>query len=293
MEAKNTTSERTNTVLSPKYIILEDGICYDWDDYYTWGAVIYDTDKKEVFTEQYGHGCGPQWTAENSINIQDITGDGIKLEIAQACYDKFAEYFGSMIGYSLTHNFGNMSIPCEVKRSRLFKGKAIAFHSCAQINNYRPYYGRAFDDKYDYYIMVYSPELNKVVRVGNSCVSLDGDTVKSIVDAVAKEVVTLENLDSLIHLFAYNMSYSSCDKDNLRYSVQRMIGDKVHKYAGEFEVPADASNPQQEKKDAKKAAFKAEKMPQLLEWAKNKLGTEATEEEIQALAERVWVKHYA
>lgn len=51
------TNGMKNELINPMYILLEDKVCYDWDDYGVWGAVLFDLSTKKVVTEKYGHGC--------------------------------------------------------------------------------------------------------------------------------------------------------------------------------------------------------------------------------------------
>ena len=57
-----------------RYIILEDNINYDNDDYGVWGAVLYDTIEKKIRTTSYGHGTDMK-ERSNSIELCNVSLD--------------------------------------------------------------------------------------------------------------------------------------------------------------------------------------------------------------------------
>lgn len=267
--------------METKYIILEDDICYDNDDFYVWGAVLYDINEKKIFTTSYGHGDDLKERPE-SVTYKEAVASGLITEsdIKVACIGKSStihsySYFDFPTNKSL-------NIPCRVpNRCRYVKGDAILL----SITIEQDYYG-------DHYRMahVYSPSQNMIADVEAHRIEFSEDTFNKLSEKVY-EFMNNESVYSLVHDYAYRMSYAACDSKTLRYKFEKRLSD-----AFPFNDTPDitsASYPQQEARDAKKASKKEAKMIELREWAKSKIGDDATAEQIEELALKVWNRYYA
>ena len=117
----------TNTSVdnSLRYIILEDGIMYDNDDYGLFGAVLYDVVNKKIVVTKYGHG-GDMKERSSSIDLKDIQDN--KKEIMEEMISVMLDETPITQDYVLENialcasEKNPTAIPVNVVRGRKFKG---------------------------------------------------------------------------------------------------------------------------------------------------------------------------
>jgi hypothetical protein len=280
----------------PEYIPLETGITYDWDDYDVYADVLYNTRTKSIEIEKYGHGMGA--SIEGSGDIESAIQNGLcnERDVRMAVIERLSGYLipnHNTVSIALESFVGEkLAIPCKVSRSRNIKGDCILLQVVEKRNNFRPYYGRSFDSQYDTYFQVYSEATNTIAEVGVNTVSFSDDVIENIKNETINVLMSMD-LQTLIHLCAYRLSYAAVDSQKLaRYGRQACLTAIQNLYGKEYNIPDNVVNPQQAKKDEKQKAFKEKKMPELIAWAKS-VHPDWSEEEINALAEKVWNKRYA
>ena len=268
-----------------KYVLLEDGIPYDWDDYDVYGAVLYDVENDTIVTTKYGHGCSMSLDS-SGMGYKAAIEEGVVTEeqLKRACLKKIPLY----LEYIKECEGKRINVPCTVgSRCRLIKGDVILLSGSATLNTYG--WGQ-YHTSYDHHCLVYSPSLNKLATVSPGQLSFSEETREAFRQHIIEKAIEKFSVEYLAHIFAYDMSYAAIDRSNYNSRCREVILNALP--FGDTPDYSTASNPQREAKEAKIAAKKAAKMPELLEWAKS-VHPEYNEEEVNALAEKVWNRHYA
>lgn len=283
-----------------KFIILEDRIPYDWDDYDLWGCVLYDIENNKIITNQYGHGVDLNCRI-NSIELNDAIENNI-VEIStiiDALVNSIHFSLPDLDTFSSKFSIENpLTIPVNVVKGRKFKGNGFLTYSIKKIayNPYRfksRYYGSKTD--YTYCPVIYDAKTN-TFNVVNSFNYLEFD--KKWVEEIMKNIRTcidntVSEIRSLAHIFAYDMSYSACDSRNKKYVINEYALRPLKKMKQNVDVLNAVINykKEQDEKNAKiESEFKQKKMVQLIEWVKN--NTDKQGDEIVKLAEHIYNKKY-
>lgn len=278
-----------------KYIILEDRIPYDWDDYDLWGCILYDIENKNIITNQYGHGVDLN-CRDNSIELNEAIEKNI-VEIStiiDVLVDKLNFSLPDLDIFSSKYSIENpLSIPVNVVKGRKFKGEGYLVYSIKK-HNFKPNY-RYYNDDYTYCPVIYDAKTN-TFNVVNSFSYLQFN--KAWIDEIIKNIRTcidntIGEIRSLAHIFAYNMSYSACDTRNKKYVINEYASRPLKKMKQNVDVLNAALNykkQQDEKKSKNESEFKQKKMIQLVEWVKN--NTDKQGDDIIKLAEHIYNKKY-
>lgn len=263
-----------------KYVTLESGIQYDWDDYEAFGSVLYDVDNDTIITKHYGHGSDLSLDGR-SVYYETAIDKGIVSEeqIKRACL-KSLDLSSYLYRITQCVCVDNINVPCSVnKRCRSIKGDVILLSVTATRNHYG--WGR-YHEVYDHNCLVYSPSLNQLATINCGQLSFSDEVQEMLIKRIFEKAIEKYSIEYLAHAFAYQMSYASIDSENYQRRRNTIIFNALP--FGETPDYSTASFPQ---KEAKKAA----KMTKLIEWAKS-VHPEYDESEIMALAEKVWNKKY-
>lgn len=279
-----------------RYILLHDNISYDWDDYDKYGAVLYDCVDHKVFTSGYGHGTDLRFRDE-TISLKEALSMGIvtENEIKQYIVKAFGLSFEKIDLCSLACSFTRqqpMSIPVTIVRGRKGKGKK---GSLIYGQRKRNYYGwGAYHEVFDEYAFVLLDGTNEVVKVNSfTYLKVDETFIAQYNEMLPNEIVKAIELSRLSWLFAYKMSYSSCDEDNLRYRIDEFSRSAKGLYKADEDVTSRIAEYELECEriaNEKREALKQEVMPQLIDWViKN---TDKQGEDIEKLALHIFNKRY-
>lgn len=284
-----------------KYVILEDRIPYDWDDYDLWGCVLYNIENNSIITERYGHGqdlnvrnisCSLNESIENKIVSID--------KIIDALVDSLHFGFPDIENYSTKFSYDNpLSIPCKVIRGRKFKGDGYLICGIKK-QSYNPYryYSRYYGPKNEEYKVcpvIYDPKTNTFNVVNSfNYICFDENFKDSIISNIRNCIDnTIKEINSLAHIFAYKMSYSACDSRNEKYEINKYETSPLTKLTVN-DIVLNAVEKYKEEQNKKKAmfenTFKENKMKQLIEWVKN--NTDKEGDDIVKLAEHIYNKKY-
>lgn len=281
-----TTSQNTPII---RFIILEDGIPYDWDDYGVFGAVLYDIANRKIVTTKYGHGvdmdrdgcvsleCAEQYFPEilkvmlNSLNI-------VNLELMKK------------IALSSSREYPT-AIPVNVIGGRKFKGEGYLIYG---VSTPVMYGLGAYQNQKNYYPVIFDPKTG-TENVVNSFgyLKIDKEFFNNYEKTLYENIKpTIRNIKKIAHAWAYDMSYSACDVRN-RYNLLQEIGLTVK---SEINVPEEVTKGIEklvEEKNRQKAErlakLKEEKMPGIIEWVKTHTNKQG--DEIMELAEHIFKKH--
>lgn len=281
--------------MSKRYILLEDEICYDWDDYNLWGAVLFDLEEKVVKTSKYGHGSDLKERAE-CIGIEESVESGL------ITYDELLSCIFRLLGISyveafesiaLSHNKENYTaIPVDVVGGRKFKGKGYLVYMEKEPVRYGL---GAYRNQYSYRPYIYDPNEKKLHKV-NSTGYLKYDT-EFIIDYADKVFQSIpknaRSVERLAHSWAYGMSYSSCDASNKRM----LLKDIARGAMKSIVIPDEVVRGMKEIADEEERIhqeylnkLREEKMPGIIEWVK-KNTDKKTDDDIMELAEHIFLKH--
>lgn len=290
-----TTNANTMSVNNYRYIVLESDICYDWDDYGVWGAVYYDVEENAIGTCKYGHGV--DMNLENSISLEDAVKAGMDEEMMKKiittmfkslpCYfdmHDFASHFGENNKYCC--------IPVKVVGGRKFKGDAYIIGARKV---YERYGLGAYRGAYSYYPICIDANTLEEVRVNafGYC-EIDEKLRNEYNESLPTlHTVNVDTIKNIAHAWAYNMSYSGCDRDNYRGLVNKLSHNKAFRFVNNHNEIINKYIEIKKKKEEKRLnQLRNEKMPAIIEWVKNNTDKN-TEKEINALAEHIFKKHYA
>lgn len=200
-----------------KFVILEDKIPYDFDDFDLWGAILFDIENNKIVTSKYGHG---QDMVERSSSIEldyAIENNLVSIEtmIDIMINTLHINKFPDIEKYAANRSMENpMCIPVNVVRGRKFKGEGYLVYALKSINRYG--YGRYHVD-YNYYPIIVNPKTKTFEKVNSfEYLEFSNETRALVKETIRKNIKnTKEELLRMAHGFAYKMSYSTCDAKNL------------------------------------------------------------------------------
>lgn len=279
-----------------RYILLHDNISYDWDDYEKYGAVLYDCVEHKAFSCGYGHGYDLEYR-DDLISLKEALSMGIvsENEIKQYIVKAFGLSFEKIDLCGLACSFSQsnpMSIPVTIVRGRKGKGKKGRL---IYGETKRNYYGwGAYHQVFDEFAYVLLNDSNEVIKVNSfDYLKVDENYIAEYNKVLPNEIVKAIELSQLSWLYAYKMSYSSCDKDNLRYRIDDFSRLAKGLYKAKEDV-LQAIKAYQDECDRiateQREALKKEVMPQLIDWVlKN---TDKQGDEVEKLALHIFNKRY-
>lgn len=277
-----------------RYIILEDNINYDNDDYGVWGAVLYDTIEKKIRTTAYGHGTDMK-ERSNSIELCNVSLDIKQSLIEEMIYLMLDET--PVVSDSVLENIARCSsednptaIPVNVVRGRKFKGAGYLIYSIST--------SLSFGTSTKTFTKPAILDLTTgMIHIINSFeyIEYDDEFRNNFKNLVVKGLKMNEaTVYSLAHLWAYKMSYSYCDTINYNSKV-KSLGKIGAKYIDIPEIVKLSINANIAKRELEntiaREALKKEKMPAIIEWVKNNTDKK-TDEDIKKLAEHIFNKKY-
>lgn len=277
-----------------RYIILEDNINYDNDDYGVWGAVLYDTIEKKICTTAYGHGTDMK-ERSNSIELCNVSLDIKQSLIEEMIYLMLDET--RVVSDSVLENIARCSsednptaIPVNVVRGRKFKGAGYLIYSISTSLSF------GTSTKTFTKPVILDPTTG-MIHIINSFeyIEYDDEFRNNFKNLVLKGLKMNEaTVYSLAHLWAYKMSYSYCDTINYNSKV-KSLGKIGAKYIDIPEIVKLSINANIAKRELEntiaREALKKEKMPAIIEWVKNNTDKK-TDEDIKNLAEHIFNKKY-
>ena len=293
----NMTNNQVNSIVNNnmfRYIILEDEITYDNDDYGVWGAVLYDTIEKKICTTTYGHGTDMK-ERSNSIELCNVS-----LDIKQGLIEEMISLMldeTPVASDLVLENIARCSsednptaIPVNVVRGRKFKGAGYLIYSISTSLSFGTFI-KTFTKP-----AIFDPTTG-MIHIINSFeyIEYDNEFRNNFKNLVLKGLKMDEaTVYSLAHLWAYEMSYSHCDKINYNSKV-KSLGKIGAKYINIPEIVKLSINANIAKRELENAiareALKKEKMPAIIEWVKNNTDKK-TDEDIKNLAEHIFNKKY-
>lgn len=277
-----------------RYIILEDNINYDNDDYGVWGAVLYDTIEKKICTTAYGHGTDMK-ERSNSIELCNVSLDIKQSLIEEMIYLMLDET--PVVSDSVLENIARCSsednptaIPVNVVRGRKFKGTGYLIYSISTSLSFGTF-TKTFTKP-----AILDPTTG-IIHIINSFgyIEYDDEFRNNFKNLVVKGLKMNEaTVYSLAHLWAYKMSYSYCDTINYNSKV-KSLGKIGAKYIDIPEIVKLSINANIAKRELEntiaRETLKKEKMPAIIEWVKNNTDKK-TDEDIKKLAEHIFNKKY-
>lgn len=189
-----------------KYIVLEDEIPYDWDDYNVWGVIFYNITKDEIETSKFGHGT--DWLGrKESIEYDDATQE-IKDAIRMCLCRKFANV-SVLLKWGVS-GFG-YNIPVRIIGGRKAKGCSgiLTAVDCSVNTFMKRRYPWKDCRKYRPFVVLDSGEGVSPASI-NYLEIIDAEMVNAdLADKMFKcEKITVKRM---AHIYAYDMSYSACD----------------------------------------------------------------------------------
>ena len=152
-------------------------------------------------------------------------------------------------------------------RGRKYKGECIVFGMHRQFNAYR--------HDYEIYALCYVQATNAIYEINPYYIEYNTQIADEFLN-YCKELVKAKDSD----IFAIQ-----------RMSEKELFEKFYKKKKKNFEIPNNATNKAQEKRDLKFNKFKESKMIDLIDWVKN--NTDKKGDEIQQLAEHIFNKRYA
>lgn len=282
----------STSVFNPRYVILESGVPYDWDDYDLWGDVMFDTVENKIVTVKYGHGVGPKLDAPSCSLVDAIEKNVVTCEaLIDVMFAALSIGFNNanIIGLAVNHSIEKpLGIPVTVTGGRKFKGTGylIGATEAPQLYGLGAYRG----EKTHKYI-IYSPEKNDYFIVNSFAYLQFEESTKNAWNAACRDAIenTQANVLSLAHAWAYGMSYSACDSQNRTALITRYSNTGKVSLSVPNEVTC-ATNEYIEKKRLERESRMSSELPRLIEWVRSK-GYKNTEEEIIEEAKRIWNKN--
>ncbi len=281
-----------------RYIILEDGIAYDWDDYGLFAAVLYDLVNDCIVISKYGHGQDmPEY--KYSVTLDEaIENNIVSIEkMINVCvkYLHICKNLPEIDSYATTKSIENTTmIQVDVVRGRKYKGKGYLIYAVKEISFYN------FRNNVSYKPVIVDPK-TRTIHIVNSFEYLKYDDVfvKQVLHEIRNCIEnTKEELMRIAHTFAYKVSYSSCDTTtyNCMINMYRLRGlEKVVKHEKMLctdiqSIIDETIQKQNIEKENAIAKLKSQKMPKLIEWVEK--NTDKTGEDIVKLAEHIFNKKY-
>ena len=280
-------------VINPRYILLESDICYDWDDYGVWGAVLFDLNEDRISTTKYGHGV-PLDTSD-TISLEEA------IERNLVTYEHLIDVMVDSLGIGWGHcdwsTLGEhrsinkpFDIPVKIVGGR--KGKGVEGRLMCVYTEPVRYGLGAYRN--DYYVkpVILNPKTNEFIVVNSTGYLEFPESFIKEYNIKTREVIenTRDNVYRLAHAWAYGLSYSSCDTHNYRRLIANYSG-TVLSDLNEISEPTKAAieiyNAEEERK---RAEHKAAEMAKIIEWVKTHTDKEG--DEIEVLAERIYNKYH-
>ena len=278
------------------YIVLEDNIAYDNDDYGVAGITLYNALDREVQTAAYGHGA--DWSdRDKSVEYAEAVRrfPDLILEIKTALVDKWfnnPKYMGQYI----SQNDTDINLPCTINGGRKAKGKSgYLLSKETRYNEYlASHYGSRFARNNAVEIgYVYIPEDNAIYEINTDYIQVDYTKAFEAAAVAIRENIIRDarvSVQTLAHLEAYKMSYASIDSAKLNSSLADLI--RTHYEAPTLNIPTDVKNVDEEKRNAKAAAKQQKiyetKLPKILAWAKT---VGKTPDEVKLIVNRTMKKY--
>lgn len=256
------------------YIVLEDGICYDNDDYDVYGAVLFDLNTREILTVKYGHGVDmPQRKESKELDLAIASGLITEEELKQVLVGN-PKFNPIMLDDIAVDKW--LNIPCKVSnRCKYVKGSAVLLKFIRQ----KDHYSR---DGYRKVALVYSLSQDILATVGMNSINIPDEVWADINRKVKERMVDELSLGHLIHQYAYKMSYYSSDWRIFQQTQYQHLC-LAFPYAPKPDI-SSARFPQMElKRDAK--------MEELIRWAYMRLPN-GSPEEVETLAAKAFNKYY-
>jgi hypothetical protein len=287
--------ENVNSVENVKrYVLLEDNIPYDWDDYDLWGAVLYDCVEKEIITKAYGHGTDLSCRAEccsldMAVSLGLTTEDEIKEYIISNYRLSFEKF--DIVDFACYHNESNpISIPVTIVGGRKGKGKQGTLIYGEKKRNYYGW-GR-YHEIYDEYAYILVE--NEVIKINSfDYLKYDTDFVARYNEQLKNDIRAKAKVSGLAHLYAYGMSYSACDTRKEKYSISDYSGyaKELFKATDEIKTAISIYRAEQNRiAQEKREALKKEVLPNIIVWVKE--NTDKQGDDILKLAEHIFNKRY-
>lgn len=209
-------STNVNNEMVKNFVVLENDIAYDWDDYGVWGAVLYGVENKSITTIKYGHGrsledcLGANVGAFEIHNLGDavskglVSEDEIKEVIVRDCIKPV--YASNLDNYPRNKE---LNLNCEVIGGRKIKGSAF-LSKIFDVTNFVPYgYGRNGSNGTHTEALVAQSSTGKVANVKICYININVDNYDEMVSRMVKHPKS--TVGEFAHIYAYDMSYSACD----------------------------------------------------------------------------------
>lgn len=283
-----------NESINPMYILLEDKVCYDWDDYGVWGAVLFDLSTKKVVTEKYGHGCDLSCRKE-CVKLNDAVERGLTSidELINSMCEQLGFNFNRVDMDTIAACYSidkPLDIPVKIVRGR--KGKGINGRLVYAIRERERYGLGAYRGWYNYRPVVMNIETGELVYPNSmSYLEYDTDFITRFNEAIMQNIPhTINEVYSLAHAWAYGMSYSACDSENYRSLIQKYSGTGIvvgKNISTELQNAIDAYKAEELRKLNER---KEQELPKIIEWVKN--NTDKQGDDILKLAEHIWNKNH-
>lgn len=281
------------------YVILEDKVCYDFDDYGVWGAIVYNVDTKKVEVFTYGHGVDLE-IRNQSVTLREAVENSIvsltELSINISNQRGFGFNKNAFFKSATCHSFDNpLDVPVKIVGGRKGKGKEgrLVYISRVPVR-----YGLgAYQNAYSLHPVVWVRETNEFITINSThYLEFDNAFVNAYEASIKGNIEsTFEEVRSLAHIWAYEMSYASIDRDNCRDAIHSYCkrGMSVAKVISEELKDALAERKERLNKeyDERIAKLREEHMPNIIEWVKTKTDKEG--DDIMKLAEHIFNKRYA
>ena len=264
-----------------RYVLIEESIAYDWDDYDLWANIYFDLQDKKFVISKYGHGTGCKYANESTGDLSLINRDD---------FDKAIREYFVVNRFDLENISNNLFLPCVVSKGRKFKGNLTLVRYEEKYNSFRSIYSAC----YDIFAIVWDKKKNQMCRIKPEYIEFDNEYLDNLI----KQVIRVQSIGRLTHLIAYSISYSSCDTKNKQRSIMEMFVEYLNEYNQEHVQDNDITNVinidderERIKAEEKRQKKIADNLPNIKAWAQKTLPN-GTEEEINELVKKVINKYY-
>lgn len=269
-----------------KYVVLENSISYDWDDYGVAADILYHVDEKKILVDFYGHGSQPITNKDNSIKYTDLVKNhtlNIDLkDIANALIENLKLNDYGLTCLDFPDKIDNIFFPCKVTRGKYKTNDGILLKLFVP-NDYK---NSRFNKQK---AVVFFSDRNEIMEVSPSYVNLEQSEKYNVLWRNNILNYTLENMLDVAHLIAYRISYSACDTTNYRNGIRKIL------YQNRIQYTIDINNinyPKQKEREQKFNDFKTKKMNDLKIWADEKF-PDKTENEKLEICKHTFLKYYS
>ncbi len=265
-----------SVISAPRFVALECGIAYDWDDYGVWCSFYYDLTEGKVIRDDYGHGQGGQVNEREAIPYKEAIAQGlISVETLASAVLK-AVRIPYIYDEEVMAGEG-CAIPCAIRKGRKMKGEnLICVGIVRELSYVQPRYGH--EHNYDKFAIVYDPVNNVKCKTAFRNVTFNINHSECILRAVVSNPD--KNLWTLIHCLAYGASYLA---DSICTLIRKGIA-QVERPNLENVIDPWETKRVNAKQEKHRASVEA--------WAREKLAGES-EDKIQQVIERTLQKYYA